>query len=77
MRKLIYHLWNRSHGTTTRKDLWLWDNGDGTYTIDWDADAHRDTGSTPFGDLGDAQRALVDWTRVGVWKDLARHGEDT
>jgi hypothetical protein len=76
-RRLIWHLWNRSHGTVTRKDLWLWDNGDNTWTVEWRADAHRDTGSRVFGDLEAAQRAVFDWTRQGDWKDIADHGRPT
>lgn len=76
-RQLIYHLWNRSWGTSTRKDAWLWDNGDGTYTIEWRANAYRNTGERAFDDLEAAQRALVAWTRVGGWKDLNHHGETT
>lgn len=25
MERLVTHLWNRSHGTSFRRDLWLWE----------------------------------------------------
>lgn len=74
-RELVFHLWNRSWGNVTRKDIWLWRDERG-FVAEWKGDGDRDHGSAHFTDEMAAVATIWQWTVAagGSWKDIADRG---
>lgn len=72
-RELLFHLWNRKHGTLAKKSIHLYRDDTGLYA-EWAGDGEE--GVKRFPDYDTAVVTIWQWTRDagGEWRDLADHG---
>lgn len=70
-RTLLFHLWNKKHGTLTKKSIHLYRDDDQGIYAEWAGD--REEGVKRFRDYDTAVVTIWQWTRDagGEWIDLA------
>lgn len=70
-RELLFHLWNRHHGTLTKKSIHLYRDDERGFYAEWSGD--RQEGVKRFPDYDTAVVTIWQWTKDagGEWRDLA------